>query len=541
MKIKIINIPEKLAFILAFIALLLSGCELEENPTDKLSKASFWKTEKDAELALVGLYETWGTYGTRYNPTGWSTGYIYLSHYTDNARGKGTSDGNIGVDYYVGCKMTNFWRFNYQRISRCNNFLENIEDIEMDADKKAEMIAEARYARAYCYFILCQYYGDVPLVTKVLTIDEANSVSRDPKEDVVNFVLNELTAAAQDLPVTRPSSEYGRHVKAAALAMKGRLLMAEEMWSEAADAYKEIIELDVYQIDPRFEELFLDDGEINTEIIQADCHLEDVYGWQVSQQSMVPQFYGGWGEQNLFQNFVDAFLMIDGLSIEESPLYDPDHPFDNRDPRLYATVLLPGYTLFRGRIFQGHPDSTTFGIGNSATPGATGYAQRKFLDENYTGNRSSYGGDFPLIRYAEVLLSYLESKLEAGDAITQSLLDETINQVRGRAAVNMPPVTETDPAKLREIIRRERRVELAFEGLRYWDIRRWKIAPEVLNKKFYGMKLTDNPETYTDFTVNEKGHLYSCTKRFDEKYNYVLPIPQSELDVNPNLSQNPGY
>ena len=169
------------------------------------------------------------------------------------------------------------------------------------------------------------------------------------------------------------------------------------------------------------------------------------------------------------------------------------------------------------------------------------------MTEGYTGDQGSSGDDIIHIRYAEVLLSYLESKLENGDAITQALLDETINKVRGRAEVNMPPVTETDPALLREIVRRERRVEFCLERLiRYMDIRRWGIFMEVMNQQFYGMKLTNDPANYTKFPVEKTGPLAGHYKVIDKRGTYTpemafLPIPLYEIDINKDLNQNPGY
>lgn len=539
------KIIEKLSYIMILMTvLLLSGCKkdlLEVYPLDALSEANFWKNEKDAYLALVGLYENDSNYDRARSNSFWGSGAITVSFYTDDARGKGDwtypyIQGNMGLS-------DGNWVWNYQVIMRCNIFLENIGKCEMDADKKAEMIAEAKFLRSFGYFWLSQLFGDVPLNTKVLTLEEANTLTQNSKADVTQFILDELTAAIPDLPASRPEAESGRIVKSAALAVKGRLLMAEKRWSEAADAFKAIIDLGVHSIDPRFSELFTQAGEGSPECIWAKTYQENIAGETVTQVAVVPMFFNGWGELNIFQGFVDEFKMTDGLTIEESPLFDIDHPWENRDPRLYATVLLPGYSVFRGMVFQGHPDSTLLGIASAETPGATGYAMRKYLDEGYNGDQKAYGGDYTLIRYAEVLLSYLESKLEAGDIITQALLDETINKVRGRAAVNMPFVTETAPDELRKIVRSERRVELAFEsGLRYWDLLRWRTAHIELNKKMYGMRLTNDPGSYTGgYTIDEKGFYFSLQKQFNESKDYLIPIPQSELDINKNLTQNTGY
>lgn len=532
---------EIVAFIFLTLVSLLIGCNddfLSKNPPAQLSEGTFWNTEKDATRALIGCYQI--GYGGWNDFNGWNTRMIRFAQWTDIGRHKQPA-GNYGLNSYYDNNgdIVQTWQYNYQKIARVNYFLANIDKVEMNEEVKSEMIAEVKFLRAYSYFILCQLWGDVPLTKEVLTFEEANSISRDPKETVVKFVLDELTEAANKLPVKRPSSEDGRIEKGAALTLKGRLLMAEKRWAEAAANYQAIIELNRYEIDPRFKKLFEDEGDDSDEIIFAERHVEDLIGEGVTQQMIRSGWYDGYEEMCLFQEFVDKFLMIDGEPIESSPLYDPENPFENRDPRLYATVLLPGYSVINGKTFQGHPDSlATLGYTNS---GITGYSINKFVDWEYDGNWMKYGGDYILMRYAEVLLSFLESKIEAGDVITQNLLDATINKVRGRAEINMIPVTETNPDKLREIVRRERVVELCFEGgLRYWDLIRWGIAKEVLDNTFHGMKLTDNPSSYTKYNVNDKGYLISAKRNFND-HNYLWPIPLSELDVNKNLTQNPGY
>jgi len=177
----------------------------------------------------------------------------------------------------------------------------------------------------------------------------------------------------------------------------------------------------------------------------------------------------------------------------------------------------------------------------------TGYGWKKYVTEGYTGANNSSGDDIIHIRYAEVLLSYLEAKIENNEAITQALLDETINKVRGRAEVAMPNVTETDRTKLREIVRRERRIEFALERvIRYMDIRRWGIWFDVMEQQFHGMKLTDDPANYTaskvELTGKYKGHLMTINKKGTHKPGWaLLPIPLTEIQLNPKLTQNPDY
>lgn len=538
---KIIN---KNILLLALMVLILPGCEdlLDENPKNELSEGTFWNSKSDALMGLMGCYERLDEGHVTFD--GWTVNTVYFSHWTDESTSIRTGEpSRFPSD---GIRATNsevdiMWRNQYQKIARVNYFLQNIDKVTgMTEEEKAEMIAEAKVLRAYSYFWLSQLWGDVPLVDKVLTFSEANSIGQTPRQEVIDFTLNELTQAAEDLPVRRPPSEFGRVEKGVALAIKGRLLMATQQWAAAAETYKQIIDLNRYIIDPRFKKLFEDEGEQSDEIIFSTIYTQTEDGQRISQLVNWPSWFGSNNGLQFYQGFVDHFLMKDGKPIETSSLYDPNNPFENRDPRLYYTVLLPGYSEVDGEVFQGHPDSIA--MHGQTGPDCTGYAMNKFHDRTYDGPKKEYGGDYPLIRYAEVLLSYLESRLEAGESITQALLDETINKVRSRAEVNMPPVTETDPDKLREIVRRERAVELACEGgIRYWDLLRWRKLVEVFDQTFYGMKITDDPDSYTgSYNINDEGHLIINKFVFDE-HNYLWPIPLRELDVNKALVQNPGY
>ena len=536
----------RICFFFLIVSGIFTGCNnewLDEQPLAQLSEGSFWQSESDAMLALTGIYRGSNPGSNRY-----TNEHLIMASFTDDSAYK---NGGVGVIYsgYVvpgdGQMVKSIWDRSYRTIFKANYFLENIERVEMDAAKKAEFIAEARFLRAYEYFYMSILYGGVPLITTTLTIEEANSQQRNSRQEIVDFSISELTASAQDLPAERPSSEKGRILKAAPLAVKGRLLMIEERWAEAAQTYKEIIDMDVHIIDPRYKAIFEEKGEDSKEIILSTNCIAGLYGNTHNQRNYHPDFYGGYQEDNVFQNLIDDFLMNDGQTIEESPLYDPEQPYENRDPRLYASVFLPGYTMFRGVQYEGHPSKTTSGI--ASLRGATGYGWKKYVTEEYNGDWGSSGDDIIHIRYAEVLLGYLESKLENGDEITQELLDQTINKVRGREEVNMPPVTETNTEALREIVRRERRIEFCLEQLiRYMDIRRWGIFMDVMNRKFYGMKLTDDPESYTEYRVETsgkyRGHyiVIDKTGTYTED-NMLIPIPLYEIDINPNLQQNPGY
>jgi hypothetical protein len=537
--LNIISLQIKIAVVL--LTALSVGCKedfFDKQPLDALADATFWKTESDAQLALVGCYST---------GAGWSGEDFWTARsllYLDLMAGNGSekelipdhvTDGTLNSTYWV---TSAYWQHGYEKITTCNNFLDHIGDITMDEEKKAMMIAEVRTIRAYQYFNLALYFGDVPLVERVLSVEEANSVTRTSKEQVWAFVETELKESYPNLPITRPNDENGRITAGAALAILGRLQMAQQDWPEAVATYETVIDNNANDIDPNFRELFWIAGEFSNEIILSSQYQEDVYG-HVLPQYLYPETWGGWHQFSPYNELVQTFECIDGKTIEESPLYDPNNPYDNRDPRLDYSIMISDRTVFNGQTFVSRPNSTSPDRFNRYN--WSGYCINKFMDEDLTENLGNYGGNWTIIRYAEVLLSYLESKLESGAAIDQALLNQTINKVRGRASVNMPPVTTTDPTELREIIRRERRVEFAFEGLRYYDILRWDIAAEELNRQYTGMKLTNDPQNYNDFPVDDEGFLIYQQRNFKEGINELWPVPQSEIDINKNLTQNPGY
>jgi hypothetical protein len=272
-------------------------------------------------------------------------------------------------------------------------------------------------------------------------------------------------------------------------------------------------------------------------IFLSPSYLEDVAGNALPQDAY-PAVTGGWHLVVPQGSLFEAYEFIDGTPFSyNSPMYDPHDLGKNRDPRLKYTLLWD-QTYFKGKKYVCHPDSTysldQLGAGKQTT--YSGFGLRKFFDESYSGSLYYYGADVPVIRYAEVLLSYLEAVLESGQPISQSLLNETINRVRGRATVNMPPVTEMNRDKLREILRRERRIELALEGQRYWDLLRWKIADSVLKADFYGAPFPGAKNMRKKNGVTDPyDRWFVITRNFRNPTDYKWPVPQSEQDINPNL------
>jgi len=539
------SIIPKLSIALILLGVLNSGCSdsfFDKQPLDAVSDATFWKTEADAKLALASCYSArnkdWGEWTSNDWWSPWSL--VEMEIMAGNGSEKEGNPDRItdGTLTSTNGMIGGFWSHAYRRIATCNNFLDHMASITMDENQKAIMISEVRTIRAYEYFNLAFYFGDVPLVQHIQTLEEANSVSRNPRADVWAFAEKELKESALVLPKTRPDSENGRMTAGAALAILGRLQMAEKKWSDAATSYKTIIDNNTYTIDPKFKEMFWEANELGKEIILSSQYQSGVFQ-QVVLQFVYPEQFNGWHQFSPYNELVKEFECTDGKTIATSPLYDKNDPYNNRDPRLDGTVLIPERGKFKGVTYTTKPGtSDAFG----KYPVWSGYGISKFMDEGYSGSLFDYGGNWTIIRYSEVLLSYLESKLESGAAIDQALLDATINKVRGRAAVNMPAITTTDATELRNIVRKERRVEFAFEGLRYYDILRWGIAADVLNGTYHGMKLTNDPANYTTYPVDAEGYfVMGKTRAFKKGINELWPIPQSERDINKNLTQNTGY
>lgn len=526
--------------LLALLVSLMPGCSEElfdKQPLDAISDATFWKTESDANLALVGCYNFGSGWATNDFFGGMSM--IYLDMMAGFGSEKelipdGVTNGTLTSTYWV---TGAFWSTSYTTIARCNNFLSHVNDIQIDATKKAMMTAEVRTIRAYLLFNLALYFGGVPMPTSLLSIQQANTIARTSQTDVWAFAESELKAIYASLPTTRSSSESGRLTAGAALAILGRLQMAEKKWSDAAVTYKQIMDSNAYSLDQKgFAQLFYQNNENSPEVIFSHQYLEDFLS-TVMLQYVYPEAYGGWHQFSPYNELVQSFECTDGQTVDVSPLYDVNNPYKNRDPRLAATIMISEQTTFKGVTFNANPNSTS--PDRITRYNWSGYAINKFMDPNFSGSLTNYGGNFILIRYAEVLLSYLESKLEAGETINQALLDATINQVRGR--VGMPKVTTTDAASLRTIIRRERKAEFAFEGLHYYDLQRYGTQAAELNRQFTGMKLTNSPATYKDFPVDAQGFYIYQKRNFVQGKNELWPIPQSERNINPNLTQNPGY
>lgn len=513
--------------ILFFSALLFSCNEdfLDLSKEDAYTSENYWKTTEQAEMYVTACYtylrdEWWKTFLTcgtddSYSWSDWPSDIRLLGNGTATA-----SSGTIG----------HFWSHYYQAIAAANIVHENIDKVtDIDESLRKRLDAEARFIRDYAYQQLIGLYGDVPLIDHLQEIDEFKP-AKTPKAEIVQFIVDDIDEYYNNLPVTyENATDEGRVTRGAALALKARALLYNGQWAEAAAAAKDVMDLDVYDIDPSYPSLFDGTNESSTEIILAGRFIPTAKSSLATW--VCGPYVGGWSQVVPTQSLVDAYECTDGLTIDQSPLYDPDNPYANRDPRLGMTVVVPGGEVNGIVIDVTDPDSPYRMGQNNAS--YTAYYYKKYtpavIDGGWDGNSTN---DVIVLRYAEVLLTYAEAKIENND-IDQSVYD-AINEVRQRADVNMPAITTgKTQQELRDIVRRERRVEFAIEEQRLFDIRRWGIAEEVMPGDIHGIfnNFDNSREDYGSYVLVE-------TRQFDPSKDYVWGYPQSEVDLNTNLIQN---
>lgn len=538
---KILN---KIGMLLA-ATLLIGSCSLDRYPLTSFSEETFYDDEANVKLALIGLYRGGIQLGVDYNSSDW-WGYaatILLDGVSDIGYDRRGFNNNLGKLTSGQINETNGWvkdlyQKPYKRISACCRFIDGLNNMGDQNAEMERMKAEARFIRAVQYFQLASYYHDVPLVTKVLTLEEANTVTKSNRKDVLMYAAEELEAVPKILPRHKdlPGSERGRATAQAALGYLARTCLIMEDFPRAAAACKQIMDYGDNAIDPDYQKLFYPSGAESSEHIFAAQYVDDLAGIGLPQHAW-PIKDGGWclvnGANHLFEAY--DFMNGDPFSYADTR-FNKQNFGENRDPRLDYTMIYDGAT-FRGTVYDCDPETTTADkIGPRQTT-QTGYLLRKFFDESWSGDINAYGCNIPLVRYADVLLMYLEAKLRAGDPIDQALLNETINKVRGRASVNMPPLTETNPDKLMKLIQKERMIELAFEGWRLWDLFRWGIAEERLNMDIYGSPFyISNQELMKkkDGQRDPFDRWYVDTRSFEAGQDR-WPIPLAETNINPNL------
>ncbi|MES2062102.1 MAG: RagB/SusD family nutrient uptake outer membrane protein [Bacteroidota bacterium] len=553
---KKINI-NKIAFVLMLITVLTACKKLDLVPTDRFTDANYWTTTDKASSVL----------NTAYSQIMGSGDFFYNEAMSDNAvnlRGDNNGVASIAAGTYDASlgRFKKEWGDRYAGIKTTNIFLENVDRVpNMDATLKARMKAEARFLRAWHYFLLETWFGDVPLIQKDITIDESKTIARTPKAEVVAFILKELDDAAAALPLNTAYSndDRGRITKGAAIALKARVLLYDNRWTDVVTECEKLVgktDNGTYALFNSYEGLFAPQNEYNSEVIfdlqYMPATLSGNQRYYTELRDMVPISVGG--RLNAFaptQELVNTYLMTNGKKPGDSGSgYDENNPYVNRDPRLTNTIV---YHLYQWQLRDNSIKTIYIKPGSDPLPkadpskqaldeyapgstsSATGYYVRKYYDPTSKTDDFGSGLNLILIRYADVLLMYAEAKMELGQ-LDATVWGQTIRPIRSRAgftdaaALNFPAVGASD---LREIVRNERRVELALEGLRVFDIRRWKTSETVLNGWAHGAKFAD--------AGVDGGYIRANQRTFDKSKNYLWPIPRDERAINPNLTQNPGW
>lgn len=499
-------------------ALTLSSCikdALEVNPLDQLSSASFWKTESDVQSALTACYSFFKRGGNWYGttlqfPAGWDA--LSDDGYTQYDYGSANSISFSGPTPTSSGYVSDAYTVDYQAIAAINYFMANIGKVTLPDASKKKYLAEANFLRAFYYFQLATLYGNVILIKEPAIDTFKEPRAKSTKDEVLAFVNEELDKAITDLPDVAYAD--GHAVKGSAQALKARVLLYQKKYPEAAAMAKNIIDGGKYKLWANYKELFYKPGQNNnTEIIFSIKNLPP----NSYPDPGVDLFQGSWQAVQPTKNLIDEYEAKDGQPIGSSPVYDPAKPYDNRDPRLRMSFFVPGDGAAEGwNKYNGKASFNPFVDANT-----TGFAVKKMLDPSRSDPQYSTQSDqdYVLMRYAEVLLNYAEAENEANGPANAYA---AVNQIRTRAGMPALPTGLTKD-QMRERIRHERRVELAMEGLRYYDLRRWGIALQKLN----GFKIVPGNN-------NLKDKYYEA--RFD-----IWPLPQTDIDRNSGLKQNDGY
>ncbi len=523
----------------AAIALLFAcSCSdsfLQLSSPNQPSQNTYWKTGEDALMALTACYDALQS-GNLYDDyiDGWKFGFLARETSTDNG------DHTWG-DWMLGSSISKcvssttdecfsmYWNANYELIKRCNMLTSNIDKVPISDEEKDVYRAEAIALRSLAYNNLTSVFRDVPYLTAPLTLEEAQA-PKTSRAEIIESVISDMKVWASKLPALGSSSlAKGRMSREAAYSILGRIALFNGKWEEAVSAYDNVIGKvqlfksgDGTDYEKNFRDLFTEANETAPEVLLS-AHFKgpglgegSTFGvcWSAPMNAIEASM-----------NLCDDFYCIDGKPIDKSPLFKgslekgghtkvaPDYDrYENRDPRLKATLMLPGMTWNGKKFTNNLPAASTACILKWFTPSNT--------KDEYDGSL-----DFYIIRYAEVLLSMAEAKIEKGEP--QSSVTSYINEVRAR--VGMPSVEEAEGTglsqdELRKIVRHERRVELAFEDLRFADLYRWGDFENA-------QKRMQKDESFYGFSAVPRGNIR-------DGRDLVWPIPQGEIDTNPMLEQH---
>lgn len=600
------------------VAISLTACaDLDLNPLSEGASENWYKDETEIEMSLNDLWR----------PDFFPIDAIYWDD--DLLNRNGSNEITLGTVTSQWGTASSRWTSLYKAIARATKVIEALDNgtaVGVSEEKVNQYKGEAYFMIGFAYAELATYYGDCVL-NNGMTLEEAYEAVRTPKSEVLAYAYECFDKAKEYLPASYSTQQ--RPTKGAALGFKARFALFHEDWQTAIAAAEECMNLGVYKLHNNYGELFK--ANSSSELMfyfKGDLTLKKGYGLMSSVRDFVIRKIGGYCNQSPSLELFCSYTCTDGLPIDQSPLYDPKDPFANRDPRMAMTIqpfktkYSPDFAEYEqskidGTFPQKYPDYITLGYEYNPSPYANlvyeessgkmvinndgkasnqhsaynGLLLRKFVKDDWK-DYSNYGGVgdncYPYLRYAEVLMTYVEAKNELGQC-TQEDLDKTINLIRARAyagsGIDYPRVEVASKEALRKTIRMERRSEFAFEGLRYRDLLRWRIAEKSHNKSMYYLSRAwsgsagwngktgsdSNLELSSDFltilknwdngnfpvggipTIDESGlpdlspmetagYITTFYKMsFDATKNYLWPIPANDILVNENLTQNTGY
>ena len=566
---------KKFIYSLLFICVAgLTGCaNLDLNPPAEASSETWFSTIEEFEYACNDLYrlDLWYWECNR----AWHTDR-WTDDWEQQAHGYEWCSGSLmSTTGYV--KTT--WKNTYKAITRCNALIANVEKQRGRLSEKQlnKFEGEARFMRACFYSYLTFLYGDIPFFTDYITVDQAYSMGRTPRAEIIKNIYADFDRAAELLPETNGS--VIRAIKSTAYAFKARTASWFLDYPTAAKAAKDCIDTQVYSLDPDFESMFLLSTHASKEFIFTIPRSRELNNELITMTSFLPRNNQGKALAVPSLELFCAYLCDDGLPIDKSPRFDRTKPFANRDPRLGYTMPAFG-TTFLG--IEWDPTKTkvmNYSTGKeitnndsqlqNASASWSGMILKKGVDESWLVDKKA-DPDQIIMRYADVLLMYAEAKIEMNE-IDQSVLD-AMNDVRARAyKVNRnqtdkyPSITTTDQKELRFILRSERRMEFAWENRRWFDLMRWELCDVAINRPIISLpqktQLNKNVKTGDFFFANdilpeieESGLVNlvplissnanlrrSLERKFDPKKGYLLPLPETDVLLIPGMIQNPGY
>ncbi|MBQ7194138.1 MAG: RagB/SusD family nutrient uptake outer membrane protein [Bacteroidales bacterium] len=549
---------------LFFAALSHSCADLNLTPPSEASTENWNKTAEQLRISLNDLYRQ---YLWKMNTQWW--GDKRSDDWSQRTTIYEYTQGNVTSTWSVNT----YWENSYKGISRAVRVIEAIDAMD-DAESFTALRAEAMFFRGYLYGRQIILYGDVPFYTKSITPEEALNMSRTDKNVIKTQVYADLDYAIANLPEDNSAGGVWRVNRYVALSLKARIALHLQDWAIARDACAEVMDSGVYSLYPDYGELFRIKG-LNCEVIFSIANLYDKQYQEI--KNYIPATAGGAAIAQPSWDLLATYECTDGKTIDESPLFNPHNPYENRDPRCCETFVAPGST-YLGVVYEPNPnvkqvwdDWTGQMVNNRDIKPANQYAAFSSTCLRKGGRdewREGQYNDNPniIIRYADVLLMYAEAKIELNE-IDQSVLD-AINDVRARAykttrgdTAHYPSITTTDQVSLRKILRRERRVEFAWENRRWFDLKRWGWFEKAYSHHRYGHKNAEglvamvaagdyywpyapdfDEDGFPDFTrMYNEGYIERYVVNSYNPKVELFPIPNDEILTNSNLTQNPGY